>query len=122
MFTAGKYKIVFRRRWHQPRLYTEIDGLCFMKDNNGRYDTVCEIWISDLEVPRFKGVAKLHPNDKLDKVLGKKIALQKAMITGYRIDIISKQKVPKYKLEFCIKSKRIEMWQAFWVWVKSWNE
>ena len=109
MFTAGGYKIVFKRRWHEIRERQILfDGKRRISDNNGRYDTVCEIWIPDLEVPRFVGVAKLHPNDKLDKIVSKKTALRKAMN-----DEINRAGL------LGLKSKRTEIWKAFWVWVKS---
>jgi len=54
------------------------------------------------------GVAKLHPNDKLDKIVGKKTALRKAMN-----DEINRAGL------LGLKSKRTEIWKAFWVWVKS---
>ena len=120
MFTVNEYKILFNHRWH---LRTSDYG-------NGRYDTVCEIYtqctttltkrIIYREKPSFTGVAKLHPNDQVDKLVGKKVALLNAMITGYRVDRVSGQKKPDYHLEFYIKSKRTAIWKAFWQWVASW--
>jgi len=110
MFTAGGYKVVFRRLWHQPRP-ERAELLWSLQDNDGRYDTVCEIWDTDLNIICYRGLAKLHPNDKVDKVVGKKVALQNAIEgeqnrSGLLFD----------------KPKRTEIWKAFWAWVKSWNE
>jgi len=114
MFTVNEYKILFNHRWH---LRTSDYG-------NGRYDTVCEIYNTGIEKSSSKpistGVAKLHPNDQVDKLVGKKVALLNAMITGYRVDRVSGQKKPDYHLEFYIKSKRTAIWKAFWQWVASW--
>ena len=112
MFTAGGYKIVFKRRWHEKRERQILfDGKRRISDNNGRYDTVCEVWDTDLNIIQNRGLAKLHPNDKVDKVVGKKVALQNAIEgeqnrSGLLFD----------------KPKRTEIWKAFWAWVKSWNE
>ena len=107
MFTVNEYKIVFKRRWHQPRPQVMFK-FEYIPENNGRYDTVCEIWIPELEVPLFVGVVRLHPNDKPDKITGKKLALLKAM-TG-----------TEAAYRFSAKSTRTEIWQAFWSWVSSW--
>jgi len=76
MFHVNEYKIVFKRRWHEKRERQILfGGKSRISDNDGRYDTVCDIWIPELEVPRYTGVANLHPNDKADKITGKKVAL-----------------------------------------------
>ena len=121
MSTAGGYKIVFRRQWHQPRPQSEFEDI---PDNNGRYDTVCEIWEANDDLSsRFVGVAKLHPKDKLNKVLGKKIALLNAMIKRivWLTDPITNKREKHIEWYFS-KQDRTEIWKAFWVWVKSWNE
>ena len=140
MFTVNEYKIVFKRRWHQRRLRKDGDPAQFHilyhqgyyrqssiadptlveEESDGRYDTVCEIYIEDLEGPRFTGVAKLHPNDQVDRIVGKKIALRNAMNRGFRADPISKKYVTDFHLEFYIKSKRTAIWKAFWQWVSQW--
>ena len=122
MFTVNEYKIVFKRRWHQQRKGPDPQ-FGEVNDNDGRYDTVCEIYMPDspsLECPRFTGVAKLHPNDQVDRIVGKKIALRNAMIRGFRADPISKKYVTDFHLEFYIKSKRTAIWKAFWQWVSQW--
>ena len=120
MFTVGGYKIVFRRQWHQPRPQSEFEDI---PDNNGRYDTVCEIWEANDDFCDFVGVAKLHPKDKLNKVLGKKIALLNAMIKRivWLTDPITNKREKHIEWYFS-KQDRTEIWEAFWAWVKSWNE
>jgi len=111
MFTVNEYKMVFKRRWHQTRLQAEDYGSGYIiPDGDGRYDTVCEIWISGLEVPRFTGVAKLHPNDQPDKIVGKKIALRNAIIDRGAYN----------NWAFQDKSIRSAIWKAFWAWVATW--
>jgi len=110
MFTIGDYKIVFRRRWH---LRTSDYG-------NGRYDTVCEICVKEngayYQKPKFTGIAKLHPNDKPDKIVGKKIALRNAI--GVWIEY---SKEWQYNCaDFYNKPVRTAIWTAFWTWVSSW--
>ncbi|HUX47305.1 MAG TPA: hypothetical protein VMV58_04765 [Desulfosporosinus sp.] len=106
MFTVNEYKIVFKKRWHGCH-----------KKVNGRYDTVCEIYVKDLEVPRFTGIAKLHPNDHVDRILGKKIAMRNAI--GY----FELKDSPKHNFrcaDFYNKSVRTAIWKAFQAWVAMW--
>ena len=103
MFHVNEYKIVFKRRWHEKRERQILfGGKSRISDNDGRYDTVCDIWIQDLEVPRYTGVAKLHPNDKPDKIAGKKVALQNAI----------RDEIGRTGL-FAVKPTRTEIWKAF---------
>ena len=121
MFTAGGYKIVFKRRWHQPRP-ERAELLWSLQDNDGRYDTVCEIWDTDLNIICYRGLAKLHPNDKVDKVVGKKIALLNTMIK--RILWLTNpvtNKIEKHIEWHFSKSLRTEIWEAFWTWIASWS-
>lgn len=110
MFVAGNYKIVFKRIWH-----TDDEGESLM---NGRYDTKCEIWLNDEEsqIPRFTGIAKLHPNDRPDKIIGKKIALQNAIGHYHeKTDCIVYSCADFYK-----KETRTSIWKTFWLWVADW--
>ena len=116
MFQVNEYKIVFRRRWH---LRTSDYG-------NGRYDTVCEIYKIGLEEsssePSFTGVAKLHPNDSVDRIVGKKLALRRALGAILPND---KQRYGEhvsdhYRRMFKNKTDRTAIWKAFWVWVSQW--
>ena len=126
MFTVNEYKIVFKRRWHERA--TDINGAYIY--GSGRYDTVCEIYVQDKTMvrqdkldgivfnkePSFTGVAKLHPNDKPDKIVGKKIALRNA-IGKYN----PKTECLIYSCaDFYNKSVRTAIWKAFWLWVASW--
>ena len=120
MFKIENYKITFEKRWHDFSVINNIDGSLIPK--SGRYDMVCEIWVKDLEVPRFTGVAKLHPNDRPDKIVGKKIALQNA------IGLIKVKDQPflhfstlQQQDAFCKKEVRSAIWKAFWAWVESWK-
>ena len=72
-------------------------------DNLSRSDTVCQIKYADNLMP-FVGVAKLHPNDRPDKIIGKKVALANAM--HGRIQR---------------KDHRTIIWKAFFQWVDSWK-
>ena len=118
MFTVNQYKIVFKRIWH-----TDEDGEPLL---NGRYDTMCEIYkVNEAMVspsrtdgivwntsPFFVGIAKLHPNDRPDKIIGKKVALQNAIWDGYQEDS-----------RLCLrKPARTAIWKAFWKWVDSWSK
>ena len=119
MFTVGDYKIVFRRRWHIPKRACLIDGTPF---SDGRYDTVCEIYDDTGEVPRCTGVVKLHPNDQVDRIVGKKLALKRAL----DVMLPSDQKKDElmydyYERKFKNKNERTEIWHAFFKWVASWN-
>lgn len=85
---------------------------------SGRYDTLCSVYVNDgftssEVIPLFTGLAVLHPNDRPDKVIGKKMALLRAM---------KKQKTGQYRTSFWTKAKRTEVWQAFWSWVSSWSK
>lgn len=105
MFKTGEYKIVFKRSWHYVQAIEEGGA---DEPVNGRYDTVCEIYVDDetKEVPRFTGIAKLHPNDEVDKIVGKQVALTKALSSGGSL---------------FTKAERTEIWKAFWEWVASWS-
>jgi hypothetical protein len=118
MFTIGEYKIVFSRRWHERG--TDINGKYVY--GNGRYDTVCEIYTQCTttltkrsiyrEKPSFTGVAKLHPNDQVDRIVGKKLALQRAIGGGPE----------RYNCsDFYRKSVRTVIWKAFFEWVANWK-
>ena len=135
MFTVNEYKIVFKRRWHQKRLRKDsdpahADPTLVEEDSDGRYDTVCEIYVKCTatingeaiyrEKPSFTGIAKLHPNDSVDRVVGKKIALRNAMLAGYKTyEKGRKTKVPIYHSNFT-KQVRTAIWKAFWAWVATW--
>ena len=87
-------------------------------DNESRFDTVCRITYYD-DLPPFIGVAKLHPNDSPDKVIGKKVALKNALIH-------SREHRGPFKGEIIIhwryeKGRRNVIWKAFWAWVESWK-
>lgn len=108
MFDVNGYRIVFRRIWHE--------------NNRCRYDTLCEIFIPGLEVPRFTGIARLHPNDNPDRITGKKVALRDAM--GTKCTCSDHYHYPLsfsfQKVDFHQKEKREAIWSAFWSWVESW--
>ena len=118
MFSVNEYKIVFKRVWHDAH------------PSDGRYDTKCEIYVQDKSMvgsgfkkvyrkePSFTGIAKLHPNDRPDKTLGKKIALRNAI--GYFVIVEGSW---EYNCaDFYKKEVRTAIWKAFWKWVKSWAE
>jgi len=129
MFHVNEYKIVFKRRWHQKRLRKDsdpahADPTLVEEDSDGRYDTVCEIYVHVTGsgsgskglyhgTPRFTGIAKLHPNDQPDKIVGKKIALRNAL----------EKAVPCHpnKLYTHNKQVRTAIWKTFWGWVASFN-
>jgi hypothetical protein len=68
------------------------------------------------KVPRFTGIAKLHPKDKPDKIVGKKIALRNAI--GVWIEYSKKW---QYNCaDFYNKPVRTAIWTAFWNWVSQW--
>ena len=117
MFTVNEYKIVFKKRW-QNRC-TDLKGKFLLGD--GRYDTVCEIWLEKgnvrMEVPRFTGIAKLHPNDRPDKLLGKKIALRKAI----GVWDAENEEWSYSCSDFFNKSVRTAIWKNFWAWVATWS-
>jgi len=125
MFTLNGYKIVFRRRWQNK--CTDFNGKYLLGD--GRYDTVCEIYTRDKTMvgkgfepvfqknPSFTGIAKLHPNDRPDKIVGKKIALRNAL--GSRK--FSGDPEPAYNcVDFYCKAVRSVIWAAFSNWVSQW--
>lgn len=121
MFQVNEYKIVFKRVWHNRRRSTSKDlresKSYKATDNDGRYDTKCEIYIKDLEVPRFTGIARLHPNDTPDRIVGKKIALQNALGKYYpKCDAIIYSCANFYN-----KEVRTAIWKAFWGWVADWK-
>ena len=128
MFKVNEYRIVFKRRWCQPGRHTDICVNRFLPKKvpcgcnkilklNGRYDTVCEIYTRDRTMtcltridglvyrkePTFTGVAKLHPNDQPDKIIGKKIALRNATKDWDKVS-------------------RTLIWTHFWGWVADWKK
>lgn len=133
MFYVNEYKVVFKRVWHDRRRplseTLRKSKVVEMPETNGRYDTKCEIYVtqdnavvgSNLELvyqkePRFTGIARLHPNDTPDKVVGKKIALRKAI--GVWFDY---HKEWHYNCaDFYKKGVRTAIWKAFWNWVADW--
>ena len=126
MFTVNEYKIVFKRRWH---LRTSDYG-------NGRYDTVCEIYYTSdkckvssksnqivyRKEPSFTGIAKLHPNDQPDKIIGKKIALRNAIgFVKFKNEIYYRFLTANQQAAFSQKEVRTAIWKAFWDWVANWS-
>lgn len=99
MFKVGRYTVTFKRHFHR-------------EPSHGRYDTVCTILVdgSERKAYAYLGVAKLHPKDQPDKVVGKKIALAHALAEK---QFVSVRQFDKYA--------RTEIWQAFWAWVESWK-
>ena len=135
MFTTGTYKIAFKKLWHDRRRPLS-KGLreskaVKMPETNGRYDTVCEIYVKDEtmvgkgfeivheKVPRFTGIAKLHPNDHADRVVGKKVALRKALGKEYT-DHHGNRQFHYNCVDFYNRSVRDAIWKAFWKWVSLW--
>jgi len=126
MFKVGDLKIEFQRMWENDNTFPENEH------GSGRYDTKCEIYVDDdtKEVPRFTGVARLHPNDKPDKIVGKKIALFKAMGLFWKMcpfyDAFGREtQRPVLHCSnntFDNKKLRTKIWKAFWALVKSWKE
>lgn len=107
MFKVNDYRIVFKRVWHSRK-----------RNGDGCYDTKCEIYnMEDESVgPSFTGIARLHPNDKPDKVVGKKIALRNAIGVWD-----SENEEWSYSCaEFFNKEVRTAIWAAFWGWVDQW--
>jgi len=115
MFKVNRYTIKFKRRWHLQENLPAEEIKFWKKHGDGRYDTICEIYVEDLEVPRFTGIARLHPNDCPNKIEGKKIALCNA-IGIYRPE---KDRIVYNCTEFYNKKFRTEIWKAFWKWAKS---
>jgi len=92
MFEVNGFKVTFQRIWTDQK--------------RGRYDTFCEVNLpgDTINWPR-SALAHLHPNDKPDKIVGKKIALGKAL-----------------KRAEVGKELRTMIWKAFWAWVAKWPE
>jgi hypothetical protein len=98
----------------------KIDNLKirFMRLSDG--DTMCEIWMigdgsyetSPPKAPDYTGQVRLHPNDRPDKITGKKLALLRAMLVFPGV----------YKPRFKAKVYRARIWEAFWAWVDSWTD
>ena len=66
-----------------------------------RHQTACVVTRSD--GVKSCGIATLHPNDRHHKIIGKKVALTKAL----------SQSFDKYE--------RTLIWDAFWEWVHGWG-
>ena len=125
MFYVNKYKVVFKRNWHNR----EVDFHDKYVDGDGRYDTICEIYtVDDTMVgsgfrkvyhkePTFTGIAKLHPNDKPDKIIGKKIALKNAISNRQTLEEHMKRDLHHFD-----KEVRTAIWKAFFSWVTSWKK
>lgn len=93
MFKVKDYKITFERK----KVTFETGGT--HKIGN----TICKLFMATDDIP-YEGNAKLHPNDQYDKIVGKKIALTKALATtGLQ------------------KPERTEIWKEFWEWIDSWK-
>jgi hypothetical protein len=114
MFEVKIEDKIYRFRFQKiPKDYKINDDTAFLKTGiiktdrpSNRYDTVClayqdnEFWVWT--------IAFLHPNDRPDKLIGKKVALTKLL-----------------KLFFPIKSDkqtRALIWKAFWKWIEGWKE
>ena len=113
MFKVNEYIIVFKRVWQERK----------SSYSNGRYDTKCEIYLHTRETPDFTGIARLHPNDKPDKIVGKKIALRNAMGRLVR-RLIDDKVIYEWEwncAEFYNKEVRTAIWKAFWEWVAAWT-
>jgi len=121
MFRVGKYKIVFMHTKQDTLQYEVIKGKNLVVSGSGRYDTSCHIYINNdtQEIPQYIGFVKLHPNDKPDKIIGKKIALQNALISQTFIDPKTKKKITIWHHQ---KNVRTKIWKAFWAWVESWED
>jgi len=108
MFKTDKYKITFKREEN----IIELPFKNIKKDTaeNFQLRTIVWCYITKLSEPVLDEVhgwadsAILHPNDKYDKVIGKKIALTKNL---KRMNIS--------------KEERTVIWQAFWEMITSWE-
>ena len=98
MFIVSNYQISF------VKFYSLI-----LSKNRGRFDTICRIQnINTKEnhfLPTYRGKAYLNPKDNPNKIIGKKIALTRALVS---------MKADKYL--------RTIIWKAFWKWVESWKK
>ncbi len=94
MFEVENYRISFHKSLP-----------LFSEPISGRFDTVCVIDIKHCpEYPcSCKGTAYLHPKDMPNKIIGKKVALTKALAS------------------MADKHLRTIIWKAFWKWVESWK-
>ena len=97
MFIVSNYQISF------VKFYSLI-----LSKNRGRFDTICRIQnINTKEnhfLPTYRGKAYLNPKDNPNKIIGKKIALTRALVS---------MKADKYL--------RTIIWKAFWNWIESWK-
>ena len=94
MFIVRPYRISFEKSYL----------IKTMLKNTGRFDTVCRIE-SETAGLLSKGVAYIHPNDNPNKIMGKKVALTKALANLQTNKFI-----------------RTQIWIAFWKWIESWKE
>ena len=125
MFTVNDYypclKIEFDKHLHQIPIVVDSKNMGL---TDGRYDTFCYITCGNNTTPSYHGKALLNPNDQLDKIIGKKIALTKAMIFEYQEIKLPNGTVvrkPIYWIDFGKKPQRQKIWKAFWEWVGSWG-
>jgi hypothetical protein len=91
---------------------------------NGRYDTVCEIHAFSSDNVRCflsSGKAKLHPKKQLSRVVGKKVALTKAMVKRIKVTKNPDDTTTREIIWRLDKATRTTIWTAFWDWVESWN-
>ncbi|MBE3035715.1 MAG: hypothetical protein IMZ70_01325 [Candidatus Atribacteria bacterium] len=120
MFTIGDYKIVFRRKWHDKERHLrscDRKKPCLCNKGlkiNGRYDTVCEIFHQNILSSIV--TVKLHPNDQVDRIVGKKLALKRALDAMLPSD---DQKYGDllsvyYERKFKNRAERTAIWGAFW--------
>jgi len=103
MFKVEGYIITFTRIWHEVSV--DSKGI---HHRTGRYDTLCQI-IHVTGNCCDTGYARLHPKDKPDKIVGKKVALHNAMCVN-----------GGWRNKFWLKSRRTAIWEAFWAWVATW--
>ncbi len=101
MFKVEGYRIRFEKRY--------LNNQAMMK---GRFDTLCEIYRDGQIHNAGCGIARLHPNDNPDRIVGKRIALAKALAT---VSELSNGYLRS-------KKRRTIIWKAFLVWVKSWKK
>lgn len=102
MFNAVGFKIRFERKQNVETFIPSLKEFCH------RDMTYCYIATPDEEGKKMRvitcGIAILNPIDQNDKIVGKKIALTRALDESW-----------------FNKNTRTAIWKYFWLWVSNWS-
>ena len=118
MFKVGNLKIRFK---HETKHLSQRDGKeCY--EGTGRFGVTCFIYQEGVEEAIYTGHVLIHKGDQVDRILGKKYALRKALLESTCPYINTARGHEVVYVWWMSKRERTKIWKAFWAWVKSWDK